>query len=132
MPHRPRQSLFALTFATLLIFLGGGACHHLKSSQPTPEQPKTMVYVANGEFLDAVIYVVDRGQNVRLGVATSNQTTRFEIPAHLVFGATPLSFRVAPIGAPSRPSTGEVVIDPGDEIDLRLSGGRIALSKRPR
>lgn len=105
-------------------------CHRGKSLQPMPVQPKTMVYVANGEFLDAVVYVVDRGQRVRLGVASSNRTTPFEIPPHLVFAATPLSFIIDPIGASPRPSTGDLVITAGDEIELRLSGGRAVLTKR--
>ena len=89
-----------------------------------------MLYVTNGEFLDAVVYVVDRGQRVRLGVASSNRTTTFEIPKHLLFAATPLSFVLDPIGAPARPSTGEIMIDPGDELELRLDGGRVVLTKR--
>ena len=107
------------------------ACRH-KSLAPAPEPPpRTFVHVANGEFLDAVVYVVDRGQRVRLGVASSNRTTDFEIPAHLLFAATPLSFVVDPIGAPARPSTGDLVIVPGDDLELRLSGGRAVLTKRP-
>ena len=89
-----------------------------------------MVHVTNGEFLDAVVYVVERGQRVRLGVASSNRTTTFEIPPHLLFSATELSFFIDPIGAPPRPSTGDVVIDPGDELELRLGGGRVVLTKR--
>ena len=115
----------------LLALLGAAACRH-KSLAPAPEPPpKTILHVANGEFLDAVVYVVDRGQRVRLGVASSNRTTTFEIPPHLLFAATPLSFVVDPIGAPARPSTGDVVIVPGDDLELRLSGGRAVLTKRP-
>lgn len=119
--------LACLLFAPLSV----QACRH-KSLAPAPEPPpKTIVHVANGEFLDAVVYVVDRGQRVRLGVASSNRTTTFQIPAHLLFAATPLSFVVDPIGAPARPSTGDVVIVPGDDLELRLSGGRAILTKRP-
>ena len=121
-------------FAVLTLFfvapLGVPACRH-KSLGPAPEPPpKTILHVANGEFLDAVVYVVDRGQRVRLGVASSNRTTNFEIPPHLLFAATPLSFVVDPIGAPARPSTGDLVIVPGDDLELRLTGGRAILTKR--
>ncbi|HWC44993.1 MAG TPA: hypothetical protein VG868_02665 [Casimicrobiaceae bacterium] len=127
---------YALRRYTALVFLlvaplGAEACRH-KSLAPAPEPPpKTILHVANGEFLDAVVYVVDRGQRVRLGVASSNRTTNFEIPAHILFAATPLSFVADPIGAPARPSTGDVVIVPGDDLELRLSGGRAILTKRP-
>lgn len=122
---------FAALTLLLVAPVGVQACRH-KSLAPEPEPPpKTILHVANGEFLDAVVYVVDRGQRVRLGVASSNRTTDFEIPAHLLFAATPLSFVVDPIGAPARPSTGDVVIVPGDDLELRLNGGRAVLTKRP-
>ena len=130
---RRRNALRRFTFLALLLLapLGVDACRH-KSLAPAPEPPpKTFLHVANGEFLDAVVYVVDRGQRVRLGVASSNRTTDFEIPAHLLFAATPLSFVVDPIGAPARPSTGDLVIVPGDDLELRLNGGRAVLTKRP-
>jgi hypothetical protein len=119
-----------LTLSVLLLSVSVAGCHRLKSTQPAPEPPKTLVHVTNGEFLDAVVYVVDRGQRVRLGVATSNRTTTFELPSHLVFSPTPLSFLVDPIGGRVHPSTGDIVIDPGDNLELRLSGGRVVLTKR--
>ena len=128
---RRRYALRRYTALVLLLVapLGAEACRH-KSLAPAPEPPpKTILHVANGEFLDAVVYVVDRGQRVRLGVASSNRTTNFEIPAHIP--ATALSFVADPIGAPARPSTGDVVIVPGDDLELRLSGGRAILTKRP-
>jgi len=118
-----------LFFAALLT-LGAPGCHRSMSSQPAPVQPKTMLHVTNGEFLDAVVYVVERGQRVRLGVASSNRTTTFEIPPHMLFSSTALSFVLDPIGAPARPSTGDVVIDPGDDLELHFGGGRVVLTKR--
>ena len=129
MPRSRLKSFLPLAFATLLSLEAGG-CHRGGSSQPAPEQPKTFVHVTNGEFLDAVVYVVERGQRVRLGVASSNHTTTFEIPPHMLFSATALSFVLDPIGAPARSSTGDVVIDPGDDLELRFSGGRAVLTKR--
>ena len=85
---------YAFRRFTVLAFLlaaplGVEACRH-KSLAPAPEPPpKTFLHVANGEFLDVVVYVVEGGQRVRLGVASSNRTTSFEIPAHLLFAATP-------------------------------------------
>jgi hypothetical protein len=131
MLRRSLRSTFSRpTLAAALLLAVFGACHRGKSILPAPEQPKTMLHVANSEFLDAVVYVVDRGQRVRLGVASSNRTTTFEIPPHLLFAATPLSFLIDPVGAPARPSTGDLVIIPGDEVELRLSGGRVVLTKR--
>ena len=128
----PRLTSFLPLAVAALLTLDVTGCYGPKSSQPVPEPPKTMLYVTNGEFLDAVVYVVEQGKRVRLGVASSNRTTTFELPPHLVFAPTPMSFLLDPIGAPARPSTGEVVIDPGDEIELRYSGGRVVVSKRGR
>lgn len=125
---RHRFHRYAALWLSLLAVIG--ACQKPRSSIIVPEQPKTVLRVTNGEFLDAVIYVVNRGQRVRLGVANANRTTRFEIPKHLLFGATALSFLVDPIGGNSRPSTGDMVIDPGDELELHLNGGRLLLTKR--
>jgi anti-sigma-K factor RskA len=127
-----RSPLFALVpgiiaAITLVATLG---CGHAKPSL-APEQPKTLLHVTNSEFLDATIYVVvDRGQRVRLGTASSNRETTFEIPPHLLFAAVGMSFIVDPIGGSPRPSTGDMVIAAGDEIELRLSGGRAVLTKR--
>ena len=129
MRRHSRQTALSFVLASSLALAIGG-CHNSKSSEPAPEQPKTMLHVTNSEFLDAVVYVIDHGQRVRLGIASSNRTTTFEIPKHLLFAATSLSFVLDPIGAPARPSTGEIVIDPGDDLELRLEGGRVVLTKR--
>jgi hypothetical protein len=131
MPRRPsRYALLWIAVPALLLSSGASGCHKPRSSIIAPEQPTTTLYVTNSEFLDAVVYVVNRGQRVRLGVATSNQTTRFVIPPHVIFGATPLSFLVDPIGGKAKPSTADMVIDPGDDVELRLDGGRVVLTKR--
>lgn len=131
MPRSVRRCVpFLIAVALGMPPLVLGACHKAKSSIIAPEQPKTFLHVQNGEFLDAVIYVVTGGQRVRLGIANSNRTTTFEIPAHFVFGATPLRFQIDPIGGRARPSTGDLVIDPGDDVEMRLDGGRVVLTKR--
>lgn len=127
---RGRHALLWLALSMLALSTTLVACHKARSSIIVPEQPRTTLRVSNGEFLDAVVYVVNRGQPVRLGVASSNRTTTFEIPKHLIFGATPLSFQVHPIGANTRPSTGDMMIDPGDDLDLQISGGRLVITRR--
>ena len=55
------RTTLALLFAAFSA-AGTAGCHRLKSAKPAPEQPKTMLHVTNSEFLDAVVYVVERGQ----------------------------------------------------------------------
>ena len=117
----------ALALVTMPIAAG---CFKTKTSIIAPAQPKTFLYVTNSEFLDAVVYVLSGGQRIRLGTANSNRTTTFEIPSHMIFGATSLSFVADPIGGRARQSTGDFVIDPGDEVELHLESGRLLLTKR--
>ena len=85
-----------------------------------PEQPTTTVTVVNTNFLDMTVYVLRGSQRVRLGIASSNRTTRFEIPASLVFGPTPLSFLADPIGSDRRPTSQEITVSPGDNVQLQI------------
>lgn len=127
---RPAVLLYLLAAFALAPF-GPASCNHSRSSLKPPPPPKTTVRVSNGDFLDAVIYVVRQGQSVRLGTASSNATTTFVIPSQLIFGSTPLSFLIDPIGSPRKLSTGQVVVDPGDDVELQLAGGRVMIGKRP-
>ena len=127
MPVLSRRTLWVPLLTTCLL---AGGCSRFRSQGRAPPPPTTNVHVVNNDFLDAVVYVVHRGQSVRLGMATSNTTTTFVVPAQLIFGSTALSFVVDPVGAPRRQGTGEIVVDPGDDIELLVSGGRALLNKR--
>ena len=131
MSASPRRATVLWLLATaVLLSVGPASCKRNRLSAKAPPPPKTVVRVTNGDFLDATIYVVRRGQNVRLGTASSNTTTTFVIPAHLVFGSTALSFLIDPVGSSRRQATPEVVVDAGDELELRLGGGRPQLGKK--
>src|SRR5215813_11433575 len=85
-----------------------------------PEQPRTTVTVVNTSVLDMTLFVVSHGQRVRLGVALSNKTTEFEIPAYAVYGSTPVTFMSqerVPNGPPFAYST---TICPGDRVQLEI------------
>jgi hypothetical protein len=76
--------------------------------------------VDNQAFLDMTIYVYRNSQRIRLGQATGNSTTRFTIPANLLFGATPLRFLADPIGGNRTPISQEISVSPGDEVMLTI------------
>ncbi len=82
--------------------------------------PPTRLRVENQAFLDMTIYVYRSSQRIRLGQATGNSTTRFTIPANLVFGSTPLRFQADPIGGNRLPVTQEISVSPGDEVTLTI------------
>ena len=86
----------------------------------TPDQPRTTVSVINTSVLDMTLYIVSHGQRVRLGVALSNKTTEFVVPAYVVYGSTPVTFMSeerVPNGPPFRYST---TICPGDHVQLQI------------
>jgi hypothetical protein len=125
-----RAFLLWLLAAAALLPYGPTGCKRNRLSQPAEPPPKTVVRVTNTDFLDVVVYVARRGQNVRLGTASSNTTTTFVIPSQLIFGATSLSFLIDPVGSNRRQSTGELLVDAGDELELRVGSGRPQVGKK--
>ena len=128
--HSRRTTLSLLLAAIALLSLGPSACKRNRLASKAPPPPKTIVHVTNSDFLDATVYVVRQGQNLRLGTASSNATTTFVIPAQVVFGSTSLSFLIDPVGSNRRQTTAEVVVNAGDELELRVGGGRPQIAKR--
>lgn len=80
--------------------------------------PPTYVKVENRAFLDMNVYVFRSSQRVRLGMANGNSTARFVIPSSLLFGSTPLRFLADPIGGNRTPTSQEISVSPGDEVQL--------------
>ena len=98
---------------------------------PAPDQPPTMVAVENQGFLDADVYVLRSSQRLRLGTARGNHTSAFKIPAHMIFGSTALRFVVDPIGGRQRPTSPQINVIPGDEVQLVISpNGTLFASKQ--
>jgi len=82
--------------------------------------PVTRLKVQNQAFLDMTIYVYRGPQRLRLGTANGNSTSRFTIPASLIFGATPLRFQADPIGSNRNSISEEITVSPGDEVTLLI------------
>ena len=111
--------------------LWAGACIGPKKNRPTPEQPPTTVAVENQGFLDANIYVLRSSQRLRLGTARGNHTSEFKIPPHVIFGSTTLRFVVEPIGGRRQPTSPQISVSAGDEVQLVISpNGTLFASKQ--
>ena len=113
MPLMARRCFLALVTAAAL-----AACR--QKPHIAPDQPKTMVTVVNTSLQDMTLYIVSRGQRARLGVALSNQTSEFEIPAYLVYGATPVRFMTEERIPGGRPFLLESLVCPGDRVQLEI------------
>jgi hypothetical protein len=79
-----------------------------------------MLQVENQGFSDMVIYAVNTGQRIRLGLATGNSTKSFSIPGYLVQSGTPLRFLADPIGGDRTPISEEMTVAPGDMVTLTI------------
>mgnify|MGYP003297061406 CR=1 FL=1 len=84
------RTRLARTATLWMLLLGalslGSACARNSSEETAAEPvPVTQLRVENQAFLDMTIYVYRNSQRVRLGIATGNSTTKFVIPANLLF-----------------------------------------------
>ena len=91
---------------------------------PAPERGPATLEVENRNFLDMTVYVVDGGVRQRLGVARGNATTSLAIPERLIRGrASPLRFLCDPIGGQGLPVSEEIMVEPGDTVELLIPPG---------
>lgn len=122
MPERARRAARAMLLMTAIGCLTlAAACSTNQDPDPMAEPvPPTRLRVENQAFLDMTVYVYRSSQRIRLGVANGNSTTRFTIPANLIFGATPLRFQADPIGSNRTSVSQEITVTPGDEVTLTI------------
>jgi hypothetical protein len=111
------------TLPLMLLTLVVAACSTRRSNRPPTATPPTYVLITNQSWLDMNMYVLRSSQRIRLGTVGANQTQRFTLPAHLVFGATPLRFMADPIGSSRTAQSFEIVVSPGDEVTLTIPPG---------
>lgn len=107
--------LIAFTFviaATLACFKRGTTTADL--TQPT------VVQVDNQGFSDMTVYAARSSQRVRLGIATGNRKTNFDIPSILMGGLTALHFVADPIGGRRASVSQEITVAPGDTVVLTI------------
>jgi hypothetical protein len=112
----------SLSRLLVLLPLAIGACHPAREAaddKPRPERGSATLEVENQNFLDMTVYVVEGGARQRLGVVRGNSTTTLTIPEQLIRGgASPLRFLADPIGQEGLPVTEEIVVQPGDAVQL--------------
>jgi len=107
-----------------LLFLVAACSAGSSEEAPSPERGPATLRVENRNFLDMTVYVVSGAQRQRLGVAPGNATTSLTIPDRLIpGGASPLRFLCDPIGGEGLPVTEELVVQPGDVVELVIPPG---------
>ena len=97
------------------------ACSGFKQGTNTTAQPgPTVVQVDNQGFLDMTVYAVRSTQRYRLGTATGNAKTNFNIPTVIMSGITPVRFVADPIGGNRASVSEEITVAPGDTVVLTI------------
>lgn len=120
----PEMKIRSITLAFALAFLGVAACARFGggSGNTDPNQP-TVIQVDNHGFSDMTIYAVRNSQRVRLGIATGNGKTNFNIPRSLSGGLATLRFIADPIGSRRNSLSEEITVAPGDTVVLMIPPG---------
>jgi hypothetical protein len=111
------------TFA-LLLALALPACSS-PAREPdtgaTPVNARTVVQVQNRNFYDMQIFAVRFGERQRLGLATGNQTTTFELPRNWLETGGTVQFVASPVGSNQVSWSQQLSVQPGDVVRLQVN-----------
>lgn len=115
---------WALAF--LLLALASGGCAAARGEPPLGKAPAmrkapppTTVHVANNNFADITVYVVQSGMRWRLGTVTGLSQQAFRLP-RLSYDAGDLHLLADPVGGARGYLSPPVRVHPGEAVDLRL------------
>lgn len=105
----------------LAVALGTGACGggRQKPSFGKP-QPPAVVRVANNNFADVTIYVVQSGMRLRLGTVSGLSEQQFTLPRRSATYTMEMYLLADPIGGARAYVSPAVRVRGGEEVDLRL------------
>jgi hypothetical protein len=111
---------FVMRSSQLVALVVLAACAGRSSETSANPDSQAMLQVQNQSFADMVIYAVNGGQRIRLGLATGNSTKSFVVPKYLVRTGSPLRFLADPIGGNRTPISEEMTVEPGDVVTLTI------------
>jgi hypothetical protein len=115
----PRSARVRLWTASLLTAAIAGACAP-GATLPRGTDRSASVEVENQAFLDVNVYVVRSSQRIRLGTVTGHSTRVFAVPSNLVGTGAMVRFLADFIGSDRTPISEEMVIWPGDRVELTI------------
>jgi hypothetical protein len=105
----------------IVVLATTAACAGRSRETPAPQPTDSAaVQVQNQGFSDMVVYVINGGQRIRLGLATGNSTHTFTIPRHLIHGAGGIRFLADPVGGNRTPVSEEMTVNPGEVVTLTI------------
>ena len=104
----------------LAVALGAGACGGQQKPSLGKPRPAAVVHVANNNFADITIYVIQSGMRLRLGTVTGLSEERFTLPSRFAAYTMDLYLLADPIGGSRTYLSPVVRLRGGEEVDLRL------------
>jgi hypothetical protein len=112
-----RNGIFAL-LAVISLGACGRTADEMVDGMPAPLAAPA-VSVTNTNWADVNVFAVSGGQSHRLGMVTTNQTTRFDVPEALRASG---DFRIViePIGSSERFVASNVLVGPGQELVINV------------
>lgn len=111
------------SFALVLALALPAACSSPREPDTgaTPMNVRTVVQVQNRNFYDMQIYAVRFGERQRLGLATGNQTTTFELPRNWLDTGGTVQFVASPVGSDQVAWSQQLSVQPGDVVRLQVN-----------
>jgi hypothetical protein len=107
--------------ASLIVMLATASACAGRSPETAAEPTESAaVQVQNQGFSDMVVYAINGGQRIRLGLATGNSIHTFTIPRHLIRGAGGIRYLADPVGGSRTPESEEMTVNPGDVVTLTI------------
>ncbi len=110
------------TALTALSMLAAGACTHPSQTPRNNSSSRDASLVVENTLTEPFrMYVSDGAQRLPVGSISPLSTTRLRIPPSVVFPATSLVFIAVPVSGNGSSISERLVVNPGDEIHLRLA-----------
>ena len=113
-----RHTLGALSAAVLI---GTAACASQvpgPTPDPSPSARNISVVIANDNYLDVDVYALGSGLPRRLGMVVSTSRGTFTLPAY--YSNEGVNILVRPIGGRGQMTSGSVLVQPGDTLQLEI------------
>lgn len=112
---------FRLYFCLLLLAATLAGCRSLKKQADAPPPlPEVTIHVQNNNVLDVIVYAIRDAMNERLGTVATTRTATFMLPGYVLTGGGVVRFVAHPIGSNVNYVIDELLVNPGDEVYLRV------------
>lgn len=119
MTRRVRGRFWFLAMAVFTL-AAASACASSGATVQNDDRRSATVVVENANFQDVNVYALRGGQRMRLGTVTGNTTRTLTVPRTLVGSGVVVRFLADFIGSTRAPVSQEVMIWPGDSVELLI------------